>query len=225
MALFDRWRGKTLYFPGCSAKFLQKDIQRRHEQLLTVCGIEYVKLPELEVCCGMPALEFGFKDDFRNLKSKNNNTFKNQKISKIICSCQKCYMAFKKYYEEIEVVHISEVILENIEKLEKNLEGEEVTFYDACNPEKYPELYDNPRKILNEIRVRVEELEFNKEKSMCCGKSLECVSEGVAQKMADEVLKSVKTEKLVCMSPDCYLYLKKNNRRGIKVLELSEVLL
>ena len=224
MGLFDRFRAKVLYFPGCPAKFLVKDVQRRHEQLLTMFGIEYVKLPELEVCCGKPALDFGFLDDFKSLRLKNKNTFANQKITKIITSDPKCYSTFKKKYEDIEVEHISTTILNNIDKIERRFDDVEVSFYDACNPYKMKELYDKPREILEALGFSVKELSFCKESSLCCGKALEAVSPKVAAKMAEEVVKDVPSDTVVTMSPDCYIQLKKVNSK-VKVLELSEVLL
>jgi len=225
MGWFNFGKGKTLYYPGCAAKFLVKDIQRRHEQILTLLEIEYIKLPELEVCCGRPALDFGFVDDFKSLRLKNMEAFENQKVKKIISSDPKCYSTINKKYEDVEVVHISRVILENLDKIDKNFDGQEpVTFYDSSNPEKLTELYENPRKILKELGMNLVELEFNKEKSLCCGEELRPISPKVADRMAEEVLKQVKTRTLITMSPNSYIHLKKNNKYGIKILELSEVL-
>ena len=165
MGLFDGLFKKTLYFPGCPAKFLVKDIQKRHEQLLTKLGVKYVKLPELEVCCGKPALDYGYRDDFQNMVKHNSEMFKNNGIKRIITTCPFCYTMFKKHYEDIEVEHITQTILKNISKIEKKSDGELVTYYDSCNPEKFPELYDNPRKILEAVGYKISELEMNKEKS------------------------------------------------------------
>lgn len=224
MAIFDLFKGKTLYFPGCTAKYVAKDIQRRHEQLLAMFEIDYVKFPELEVCCGRPALIYGFKDDFRSLVKKNMNMFKNQKVKKIITSCPQCYATFKEEYTGIEVQHISEIIKNNLDKLNVKLD-DEVSFYDAVNPLKLEKLYNNPREILKSIGLRIQELKFNKKLSLSCGAELQPVSPKVSDKMAEEVLKSVKTRKLIVMSPESYVHLKKNNPYGVKVLELSEVLL
>jgi len=225
MGLFDNLFGKTLYFPGCFPKYKAKDIQRRHEQLLTMFGIKYIKLAELEVCCGKPALDYGFLEEFQSLRSRNANAFKNQRIKKIIVSCPECYYTFKKNYEDIEVQHISQVILENISKIEKNLDGEDLTYYDCPNPLKLKELYDVPRKILEDIKANIVELHYNKEMTMDSGKLLEPVSPKIAEKMADAVLKEVKTKKLVVLSPEIYLHLKNHNKYEFKILELSEVLL
>ena len=225
MALFDGLFKKTLYFPGCSAKFIVRDVQKRHEQLLTKLGVKYVKLPELEVCCGKPALDYGYKDDFQNLVNMNTQTFAQNGIKKIITTCPLCYTIFKRNYEDIEVEHITQTILKNINKLDKKTDGELVTYYDSCNPEKYPELYDNPRQILEAVGYRIAELEFNKEKSLSCGQELKPVSPKVSKFMAEAILESVKTKKLITISPGCFIHFNENNAKGVKIIELSEVLL
>jgi len=225
MALFDNLFKKALYFPGCPAKFLVKDMQKRHEQLLKNFGINYVKLPELEVCCGKPALDFGYVDDFKTMVKLNTDNFTAQGIKKIITTCPFCYTTFKKNYEDFEIEHITQTILKNIGKVQRKSDGELVTYYDSCNPEKFPDLYDNPRKILEKLGYRVAELEFNREKSLCCGKVLKPVSPKISKFMVEALLESVKTKKLITMSPDCFIHLNENNTKGIQVLELSEVIL
>lgn len=224
MALFENLFKKTLYFPGCTPKFIAKDIQTRHEKLLQKFGIKYVKISELEVCCGKPALDYGYKEDFQKLIKLNIDNFKVQGIKKIITSCPVCYSIFLKHYEDFEIEHISQTILNNINKIEKRSD-EKVTFFDACNPQKLPELYNNPREILKKLGYKLHELEFNKERSMCCGKSLKLISPRVSKSMADALLESVPTKKLIVMSPDCFTHLLENNSKGIKIVELSEALI
>ena len=43
--------------------------------------------------------------------------------------------------------------------------------------------------------------------------------------MAESVLNEVKSKKFVTISPSCYLHFNENNPKGIKVIELSEVIL
>ncbi len=191
---------------------------------MTIFGVNYVKLPAMEVCCGKPALDYGYKDDFDILRRKNSDLFQNQNIKKIITSCPKCYSVFKTKYEDIEVEHITETILENLDKIEKNYDGELITFFDACNSEKDSMLYDNPRKILEAVGFRIQELDFKKETSLCCGRVLHPISPKVGRFMGEALIESTTTRKMVTMSPDCFLHFKELNPK-IEILELSEVLL
>jgi len=225
MAIFDNIFKKTLYFPGCTAKFIAKDVQTRHEKLLQKFGIKYVKLPELEVCCGKPALDYGYKADFEKLMKLNIENFRAQGIKRIITTCPVCYSIFQKhYYEEFEIEHITQTILNNINKIEKRSD-EKITLFDSCNSDKLPELYNNPRLILTKLGYKLQELDYNKESSMCCGRNIKLVSPKVAKSMAEAVLDSVKTKKLVILNPGCFTHLLENNHKGIKIVELSEVLI
>jgi Fe-S oxidoreductase len=225
MALLDNLFKKTLYYPGCTAKFIAKDIQTRHEKLLQKFGIKYIKLQELEVCCGKPALDYGYKEDFEKLVKQNIDNFHAQGIKRIITSCPVCYSVFLKYYsEDFEIEHITKTILDNIRRIEKKSD-EKITFFDSCNSDKLQDLYNNPREILKKLGYKLQELEFNKEHSMCCGKSLKLVSPKVAKSMAEALLESVPSKKLIVLSPDCFTHLLENNNKGIKIVELSEVLI
>jgi Fe-S oxidoreductase len=223
MAIFGKLFGKVLYYPGCSSKYVNKDVQRSHEHLLTTFDIDYIKLPELEVCCGLPALNLGYKDDFISLMNKNMKMFRNQRIKMIITSCPTCYATFKKHYP-LEVKHITEVILENVEMLSKDYKNEDITFFDPCNNLKLEMLYDNPREILKNVGFNVVELPFNRRESLCCGFPLNENSPKIANFMSQKILKDVKTKKMITTCPNCYMQLKKNSE-GVEVLELSEVLI
>ncbi len=225
MALFDKFFGKTLYYPGCSTKFKAKAIRHRHEELLKKFKVKYITLPQLEVCCGKPALDYGYKEDFQALRSKNTQTFLGQNVKKIITSCPSCYTIFKHYYEDIEVEHITETILQNMDKIDKKYPGQSITYFDSCNPQKYSELYENPRKILKALGFHVRELHLNREKALCCGRVLKPISPKIANSMATAVLEEVETTKIITMSPGCHIHLHANKKNAPKIVELSEVLL
>jgi heterodisulfide reductase subunit D len=228
MGLLDTFfKKKVLFFPGCAPKFLDKEVQERYKKILEKLGIEYVMLPKEEVCCGKPALDFGFNEEFRDLRDKNTGVFRENKIKKIITCSPGCYYTFKKRYEDvdIEIEYITQTILENIEKIDKKYEGQQITFFDPCNPHKVKELYEEPREILKKIGLRVENLRLCKEKSLCCGKALEHISPKVSKEMAQAILKQVKTKTLITTSTDCYLQFKELKNPNVRIREFSEVLL
>ncbi len=217
MGIFTRLFGRTLYYPGCVSKYLVKDVQRRHEHLLTMFDIDYIKLPEVEMCCGKPALELGHKDVFKEIVRKNKEILNNQGIKSVITPCPKCYYMFKKYYG-IEVKLMAEVILENLEKINKKF-SEEVWLFDPCNPEGFEEVYDAPREILNRLGFNVKEFMH---KSMCCGHPIKENSPRVAEEMAKQRLE--RTGKIITICPSCFMHLKQSVPNA-KVLEISEVLI
>ena len=102
MGMLDKLLGgNTLYYPGCMTKFVLKDIESNYEKILRKSGIDFIKLKDLEVCCGSPVLNAGYDNDFKTLAMKNLDVFKKHGIKKIITSCPACYKTFHKDYPKI----------------------------------------------------------------------------------------------------------------------------
>ena len=215
--------GNVLYYPGCVTKFFQKDVQDAYESLLTKFGIKFVKLKESERCCGLEALEAGYKNDFNDIVAKNEEIFKAKGIGSIITSCPRCYHTFKNSYG-IPTEHIISVIQRNIKRLDRK--SGTLTYYDPCTLGRKCGIYNEPREILKSVGYDVVDLHECKEKTMCCGAGggLKRNSPRVADRVAQIVLSQVKTNALVTSDPLCYQHLKEN-AKGIKVYELSEVLI
>jgi len=219
MALFG---GNTLYYPGCVSKFFLKEIVVNYEKLLNQIGVNFIKLEELK-CCGIEALESGYRKPFYNVMDENEQVFETNKINKIISNCPKCVRTFKDFYG-MNAEHILNSLLKNVIKLpEKN---GDITYYDGPELGRKLSLTEEPRAILRAVGYNVIELKDNREKVFCCGAGggLKRNSPRVANKIAEILLSKVKTEILVTADAECYKHLKEN-ANGIKVYELSEVLL
>ncbi len=212
----------TLYYPGCLTKILKLD--ENYKKILQKLEIQFITLEDTEFCCGSPIINVGYQEDFQKISGNNMDLFKKHKVSKIITSCPSCYNTFKKYYN-IEVEHITQTILNNIDKLELKNFNEKITYHDPCYLGRYQNIYNEPREILKALNFEVIEMENNKENSLCCGagSGLQPNLPSIANKAAEVRLKQVKTSKLITTCPLCYQHFKNNS--NIKVLELSEVLI
>lgn len=211
---------KTLYFPGCFTSFILKDIRKNYENILESMGVDFFMLKE-NFCCGFPAFSSGYKNEFENLFEKNVNLFKENSFSKIITNCPECYFMFLKEYP-FEVEHISETILENIDSLKLNDFNEErVSYFEPCYLGRHSGIHDAPREILKKLNFNVVELK----KAICCGAGggLKFNAPKLSGKIARELLKEVKTKKLITTCPICYSHLKENSE-DVEVIELSQVI-
>jgi len=214
----------TLYYPGCLTKSLLKDIEVNYKAILTNSGINFITLPDNEVCCGIPALNSGYVEDFNSLVEKNKNLFDENSISKIITNCPACYNIFSNNYD-IKVEHITKIILDNIHKLKlRDFNEERATYHDPCNLGRHSGIYEWPREILKKLNFDVVEIKKNRENSMCCGAGggLKTNAPKLSNKIARNLLSHVKTKKLITTCPMCYVHLKENSE-GIDVVELSQV--
>ena len=187
----------------------------------------------------MPALEAGYEAEARKLARKNFEILKANDIKKIITNCPACYKMFSQDYPgllpdwDIEVENIWELILEKLEskpRLIKKKAYEVVGYHDSCYLSRYCGIYDAPRRILELIGYRIEEMPDSKSESFCCGScgGLVMVNSELANKIAYQRLlqtKRTKVEKMVVASLNNYQLLKKNAAEvSIEVLELSGVL-
>ncbi len=238
MKIFDKMLGgNTLYYPGCLTKFVANDLERNYEKLLKDAGVDYIKLGELELCCGSPALKAGYDRDFEDIARKNLKVFKDHSVNKIITNCPACFMVLKKYYKEvlqddwdIEVAHISQVLSEKIKKggYKPKAGGTgKITFHDPCHLGRQMGVYEEPREIIKALGYDIEEMELNRQESYCCGggggvKSNEPeLANRIAQDRANQA-KATGADCLATCCPLCYLNLKENSKE-IKVVELSEL--
>ena len=211
-----------LYYPGCLTKILGLD--KNYKKILEKLGIQFVTLTEIEFCCGSPALNSGYKEDFQKISENNQEIFKKHRISKIITSCPSCLKIFSQDYN-LQTEHITKTILQNIEKLDSKF-NEKITYHDPCYLGRYSNIYQEPREILKHIGFEIIEMENTKQNSLCCGagSGLQPNLPSIADKIAQIRLNQVKTSKLITTCPLCYQHFK-NNTSDIRILELSEVLI
>jgi Fe-S oxidoreductase len=169
----------TLYYPGCLTKGVLKKEHENYKEIFNILGVDFIMLPDKEVCCGLPVLNGGYKKDVRQLARKNFELFKKYNIKKIITNCPSCYHMFKDYYPklikewDISVEHVSVVILNALRRNSSlnfdNASAEIVTYHDPCHLGRYSKIYDEPRKVIEMLGGQIIEMKHNKETSLCCG--------------------------------------------------------
>lgn len=220
--LFDGLKGgNTLYYPGCITKFVLRDKQKKYEELLKRLGIDYIKLPDVELCCGISVLNAGYVEDFEALKEKNLQVFREYDVKRIITNCPGCYHTLKNEYR-LDVEHITQLLARNMEKLGKTKSGE-VTYHDPCHLGRWSGVYEQPRKVLEKKGFKVSELPCRMEEGLCCGGGggLRQNDRKTSDEVAKNLLKQVKTKKLVTACPMCYYHLKEN-AKDIEVLDYAD---
>ncbi len=242
MGLFDKLMGgNVLFYPGCMEKFVLKNLQENYEKILRKCGIEFIKLKDLEVCCGSPVFNAGYLDDFETLALKNYKIFKEHGVKKIITPCPACFKTFKLEYPkvvkefDIEVEHITQTIWSAIKegklKLKKINKPVKVTYHDPCHLGRHCEVYDEPREILKTLGYSIVEMKFNKKDAFCCGggggvrSNYSELSEEVAKERVNQA-KETKAKFIITSCPMCSSCLHEAGKKSkIKTVELSSVII
>ena len=212
-----------LYFRGCTAREKQNCIQHATEKLLKLAGVEYHILED-EKCCGSVLLRTGFKKEARAQMEKNAEELKGELI---LTSCAGCYKTLKDDYEDLNVIHISQ-LLDNLIKdglLDFSKSDLDVTYHDSCHLARHCEVFDEPREVIKSVANLVE-MENNRENSICCGAGggVKSAYPEIAFQMADSRIAQAKDtgcKTLVTPCPFCKLNLENDE---IEVLYLTEFL-
>lgn len=212
-----------LYFRGCTAREKQTSIAETTEKLLNLAGVDYHILDD-EACCGSVLLRTGFLKEAQEQITKNSEVFKDETV---LTSCAGCYKTFKEDYENIDVIHVSQLLKQLIseDKLNFTKKDLNVTYHDSCHLGRHMEIFDDPRSVIESVATIVE-MENNRENSLCCG-----AGGGVKSaypEIADELAKSrINQAKdtgckiLIAACPFCKLNLSNDD---LEVLDLTEFL-
>ncbi len=170
---------EALYFVGCYLSYdpRMKKVAGATVDILNKAGVSFGILGDKESCCGESIRKTGSEEVFKNLAKENIKTFIDNGVKKIIVSSPHCYHTFKNEYPEFmvnfEVIHMSQYILELINKGRLVFTKEfpkKVTFHDPCYLGRHNNIYDEPRKVLNQITgLEYTEMESHGKASLCCG--------------------------------------------------------
>jgi len=157
-------KAKYIYYPGCVALYRRDDVFNATTKILDILGIEW-EIPEGLLCCGSVMKRTGH--DLSELIKKNTEILKGRPV---VCSCSGCYATLKKDYEGLNILHITDIVKEHIEKLPLKDVKKKVMYHDPCHLGRKFGYYDIPREIINAV-PGVELIAFDKEKeqAQCCG--------------------------------------------------------
>jgi len=237
-------RSENVYFAGCTASYVEKDIGEASVRLLDEADVDFTYLGKKENCCATPMLVAGKWDLFTDTMKKNIAAVKNAGGKRVITSCPACDMMWRKVYPEwaekmgieydIETRHYSEVVAEKIGGGEftfpdNNMPATKVTWHDSCHIGRVSGIYEEPRDLIKAIpNVEFEDLAHNRDNAHCCGSVLTLLKEpDVAADIGDVKLQEaadIQAEKILALCPCCEFQLRltrDEKKRDIEVVDLA----
>ena len=178
------------YYPGC-VDYLDQDMVFSHLNkgdmnlgetttaaftLFEEMGVDVSYLGrDFMKCCGHDQKWQGREDVFDKLKAFNQEKLKDSGIDTLVSSCAECFHTFAMDYEleGIKVMHTTEFLTENGFDLDLAAEeGMTVTFHDPCRLGRQMNIYDEPRKLIENVEgVNMVEMAHHHEEALCCGVS------------------------------------------------------
>jgi Fe-S oxidoreductase len=222
-----------LFFAGCSTIDPRlRSVAKKAAEIMAAAGIDYAVLRE-EKCCGNDVMVVGEKGLFNLIMEENKELFEKLGVEKLIVTSPHCYHVFKNFYN-VEVYHITEVLLEAVEDAEltfSHVVEKRVTYHDPCYLGRYSGIYDAPRELLKSISgIELVEMQRSRELSLCCGAGggniIRDLEMRPSLRRIDEAI-ATGAEVIAVSCPFCHMMLDdavRVKRVEIKVLDVIELL-
>ena len=170
---------EILYWVGSAGSFddRAKKITKAFVKILNKAEINFGVLGTEETSTGDAAKRAGNEFLFQMQAMMNIEVLNSYNVKHIVTTCPHAYNTFKNEYPSLggkyKVQHHSEYIFELLKsnkiKVNKNLEGQKVTYHDPCYLGRANNIYDSPRELIRSLGVDLVEMKRNKRKSFCCG--------------------------------------------------------
>ncbi|MBS3112607.1 (Fe-S)-binding protein [Candidatus Woesearchaeota archaeon] len=210
--------GKTLFYPGCVTKYKLKEIKNNYLDILNELGYKVVTLED-ELCCGLPALNMGYNEDFERLRHENIKLFEKHHIKNIITNCPACASMFKENYN-IPTQHVTEVIPEQDITEDRG----EVSYHDPCHLARKCNSTEQPRKLIKSLGFKIKDNLNQGKETSCCGTGHIDFDKPLCKQIAEKRLKDFSTRRIITTCPLCYKHLKDGVEEN-EIIELSEVIM
>jgi Fe-S oxidoreductase/FAD/FMN-containing dehydrogenase len=237
-------KAKAVYFAGCTASYVERDIGIASVRLLDAAGLDFTYTGNKENCCGTPMLVAGKWDLFAETLKKNIEAVKESGADTVITSCPACDMMWRHVYPKwaeklgieynIKSKHYSEVLAEKIASGEFKFpaNGHEkctVTWHDSCHIGRVTGVYEPPRELIRAIPgVTLVEMEHNREGAHCCGSVLTLIKDPAVAadigKIRLNEARQVGADKVLALCPCCEFQLRisaDKNKMPVEVIDLA----
>ncbi len=221
-------KSKNVYFAGCTASYVEKDIGMASVRLLDKAGVDFTYLGEKESCCATPMLVAGRWDIFADTMKRNIAAVRAAGADTVISSCPACDMMWRQVYPEwakklgieygITAKHYSEIVSEKLKSGEFRFPERAgkpvtVTWHDSCHIGRASGIYEPPRDVIKAIpNVKFVEMSHHHENAHCCGSVLTLIKEppvaaDIGRIRLDEAVEAG-AEKVLALCPCCQFQLR-----------------
>lgn len=237
---------EILFWVGCAGSFDERAqrITRDICKILHHVGLKYAILGAEENCTGDPAKRAGNEFLFQMQAMMNIQILDGYEIKKIVTACPHCFNTIKNEYPALgghyEVIHHTQLIQQLID--EGNLKtteggvfkGKRITYHDPCYLGRANEVYEAPRKALEQLDAQLVELKRCRSNGLCCGaggaqmfKEPEKGKKDINVERIEEVI-DAKADVVASACPFCMTMLRdgvkvKEKEQQIDVLDIAEI--
>ena len=170
----------VLFWVGCAGSFddRAKRITKAFVKILNQINYKFAVLGAEESCSGDPAKRAGNEFLFQMQAMANIEVLNAYEVKRIVTACPHCFNTLKNEYPELgghyEVVHHTQLLQSLIDEGRLKVEGgaykgKKITFHDPCYLGRANEVYEAPRKLIQNLDAELVEMKRCKSKGLCCG--------------------------------------------------------
>lgn len=172
---------EILFWVGCAGSFddRYKKVTVAFIKVLQHLNVSFAVLGPEEACTGDPAKRAGNEFLFQMQAVANIQVLNGYNVKNIVTACPHCFNTIKNEYPELggnyTVQHHTQFLQELIDsgkvKLKEGGEfkGKKITYHDSCYLGRANNVYEAPRKVLEQLDADLVEMKRCKTKGLCCG--------------------------------------------------------
>ena len=157
---------KRVFFPGCALPGYSPEIVLKvYEYLRKV-------LPDTGIvlnCCGAPTHLLGDMEGFKNIQEQTKRMFSELGTDEVILACPDCYHTFKDFAPELKLTTVYHIMAEKGVPEPVSKEDMVFSIHDSCVTRYEEDLQESVREIVKTLGYKVEELEYSRSTTKCCG--------------------------------------------------------
>ena len=159
--------GEWVFFPGCSLS--------AYSPGLVVKVFDYLRerLPGTGIilnCCGAPTHCIGMSPEFEGMLGRLEAEVKKLGATGVLLACPECYRTIKRNAPGLKTRSVYEVIVEKgLPDSASDQTPHTFSLHDSCTARAEAELMDSVRDLVRMMGHQIEEMEYSREKTRCCG--------------------------------------------------------
>ena len=236
----------VLFWVGCAGSFdgRAKKITKAFVKILNHLDYKFAVLGTEESCSGDPAKRAGNEFLFQMQAMANIEVMNAYEVKKIVTTCPHCFNTIKNEYPELgglyDVMHHTQLLQSLIDEGRLTVEGgaykgKKITFHDPCYLGRANEVYEAPRRLINNLDAELVEMKRCKSRGFCCGaggaqmfKEPEKGQKDVNIERTEEALK-IQPDFIATGCPFCNTMMtdgikNKEKEEDVKVLDIAEMI-
>jgi NADPH-dependent glutamate synthase beta subunit-like oxidoreductase/Fe-S oxidoreductase len=212
-------KAKQVFFPGCSLPGYHPDLVK------AAYGYLRERLPHTGIildCCGAPSMLLGEEELQKQIAARVAAEFARLGAQELIAACAHCLRTLNDYCPEIKTRSLYEVMLEHgLPEAAHAGEGAIFHVHDPCGARHMPVVQDAVRELALAAGHRLEEMDHNRERTICCGAGglVPAVDNPLAKKMTAFRLSEASRD-LIIYCATCRAKFVKAGRDSLHLLEL-----